>query len=88
MLTYTDAANALNAIGMNAMPDHNSGQLDGHAWVTFTQSPDAVRSSAERSFLNQAFQTTGLTAFTQTLVTEILFDEQQRAIGVRVDLWG
>ncbi|RYO11758.1 hypothetical protein AA0121_g9704 [Alternaria tenuissima] len=84
----THASNAFSSIGMNAMLDHNSGHLDGHAWVTFTQSPDGVRSSAETSFLSQAFQTAGLTAFIQSRATKILFDEQQRATGVRADFMG
>ncbi|CAI6335370.1 unnamed protein product [Periconia digitata] len=84
----THASNAFSSIGMNAMLDHNSGKLDGHAWMAFTQSPDGVRSSAETSFLNQAFQTTGLTAFIHTRATKILIDEQKRATGVRAEFMG
>lgn len=53
-----------------------------------TQSTDGVRSSAESSFLAEAFDKSTLKAYIYTQATSILFDAEKKATGVRVSTQG
>ncbi|EKG13217.1 Glucose-methanol-choline oxidoreductase [Macrophomina phaseolina MS6] len=81
-------ASALSHIGLKPLADLNSGSLMGYAYGTFTQSPDGVRSTAESSFLAEAFEKTPLKAYIQTQATKILFNTEKTAIGVQVSTQG
>ena len=81
--------NGFDKIGIHAIPGLNSGQLIGYAPFTGTIDPTAAtRSSSETSFLEMAMQSTGLKIYQTTTVKQVLFDENKRATGVRVQMQG
>ena len=76
-------------IGIHAIPGLNSGRLIGYAPFTGTIDPTAAtRSSSETSFLEMAMQSTSLKIYQTTTVKQVLFDENKRATGVRVQMQG
>ncbi|KAF2125971.1 GMC oxidoreductase [Dothidotthia symphoricarpi CBS 119687] len=78
------AAAAYSAIGLRPIPGFASGVLDGFGWWQFTiDSETGLRSSAESSFLAQAFGRPGLTTYINAQGRNIIF-ENGTAIGVNV----
>ncbi|KAJ5900092.1 Dehydrogenase patE [Penicillium taxi] len=68
--------------------DFNSGSLMGHQFCTMTIRPtDGIRSSSESAFRQDLLhlqKSRNLRIFKKTLVKRVLFDDQNRAIGVEV----
>ena len=75
--------------GLPEIEGFNSGILDGYAAGTYTIDPRAeVRSSSEESFLQEAMDTTPLHVYVDSLVHNVLFDEEKTATGVVVETDG
>ncbi|PHH91471.1 hypothetical protein CDD83_310 [Cordyceps sp. RAO-2017] len=73
----------LQDVGMAEATDFNSGSLMGAQYVSFTIEPSTqTRSSSESSFLARKPPT--LTVLSSTRAKRILFDDKNRAVGVRV----
>lgn len=88
--TLTWLARVLLSLGLTISPKgFSSGELVGHgAWVPSTIEPGkAQRSTSESSFLRQAIKGTGITVYTHSLATKILFNGT-RAVGVSVNTQG
>lgn len=83
------ARQALTAIGVQEIVDFNSGSLMGHQFCTMTISPpDETRSSSDTAFLQNPWNLESLSIYKTTLAKQILFDQVNRAYGVRVrGLW-
>ncbi|KAJ4381634.1 hypothetical protein N0V86_002998 [Didymella sp. IMI 355093] len=78
------AAAAFSAIGLKQIPGFASGVLDGFGWWQFTiDAQTGLRSSAEASFLSEAYDRPGLTAYINAQASNIIF-ENGTAVGVRV----
>ncbi|KAG8530779.1 uncharacterized protein KY384_004136 [Bacidia gigantensis] len=77
-------------LGIRAIPGQNSGRLIGYAEfaLTLDQKAGGLRSSSESSFLQQAIADTPLLVYKNTLAKQILFDDNKKAIGVKVDTAG
>ncbi|KAJ5157856.1 Dehydrogenase patE [Penicillium canariense] len=80
---------ALTAIGMEETQDFNTGSLRGHQFCSMTIRPtDESRSSSESAFLRSPRKLDTLAIYENTLAKKILFGDDNRAIGVRVQqLW-
>lgn len=88
--TLTWLARVLLSLGLTISPKgFSSGELVGHgAWVPSTIEPEkAQRSTSESSFLRKAIRDTGITVYTHSLATKILFNGTQAA-GVNVNTQG
>ena len=78
--------NALTKSGLHVIEGLNSGVLDGYSAGTYTIDPRAeVRSSSEESFLQDAMDSTPLKVYTNTLVHNVLFNQEKVATGVLVE---
>lgn len=78
------AQQAFAATGQKQLPGFASGKLDGYGWWQFTIDPKTgLRSSAESTFLEQAFGRRGLTTYVNTMGRNILF-QNGTATGVNV----
>lgn len=80
----------LQSIGMAPAPKGlNSGSINGvGGWTTSTIDPrDATRSSSQTSYLRLAEQETGITVYSHTQATKIVFTAR-KATGVAVDTQG
>lgn len=76
---------ALIEIGLPEAKDFNSGLLMGHQFCSMTIRPqDQSRSSSEAAFFHSSKHLDGLSVYQKTLAKRILFDAQNKAIGVRV----
>lgn len=86
--TYRFSQNAPAAfgnIGLQAQPGLSSGVLHGYAYWTMTVDPTTgLRSSAEASFLSEAFGRDTLTVYLNSLVQNVIFSANKTAIGVNV----
>lgn len=79
----------MNEIGIPPAEDFNSGDVLGSQFCTTTIDPkNAVRSSSETSFLDQAQINSNLVVYQLTLAKKILFDGNKTAIGVETDIAG
>jgi choline dehydrogenase len=79
------AGDAFASIGIPPVQDFSSGYLLGAQYAPTTISPpNEERSSSQTSFLEAASGRTNLKVFTYTLAKRILFDNENRAIGVEV----
>lgn len=75
--------------GIADAEDFNSGKLMGSQYDFQTIDPrSATRSSAETSYLRQAFNGSGLIAFPSTMAKRIMFDKDKKATGVVVNSAG
>lgn len=82
------AAAAFSAIGLKQIPGFASGVLDGFGWWQFTiDGETGLRSSAESSFLAEAFGRTGLTTYINARARNIIF-ENGAATAVNVTNYG
>lgn len=82
------AAAAFSSIGLKPLPGFVSGDLDGYGWWQFTiDAATGLRSSAESSFLSQAFGRPGLTTYIDALAKNIIFDNGT-ATGVNITNYG
>lgn len=82
------AAAAFSSIGLKSLPGFASGDLDGYGWWQFTiDAMTGLRSSAESSFLAEAFGRPGLTAYINAHAGNIIF-ENSTATGVNVTING
>lgn len=80
---------ALDEIGIQTREDFNSGELFGAQYCSSTISPkDAKRSSSQTSFSNSAAGATNLKVYTETIGEKIIFDNENRATGIRVSTAG
>jgi choline dehydrogenase len=71
-------------LGMAAIPGFSSGHLDGYGyWQQTIDHRTGLRSSAESTFLTEAFGRPGLTAYINSMVRNIIF-ENGTAVGVNV----
>ncbi|KAE9367407.1 GMC oxidoreductase [Stipitochalara longipes BDJ] len=78
----------LNAIGIQTVPDFNSGSLLGAQYCSSTIRPsDESRDTSQTSFLNEAASQglTNLKVFSLTMAKKILFDSNKKATGVIVE---
>ena len=79
---------AFEAMGMKRLPGLSSGKLDGYANIQVTVDPTTgLRSSAENTFLKEAFSRATLTTYVNAHARNILFDGK-RAAGVNVTIDG
>ncbi|KAJ0335135.1 hypothetical protein COL922a_009667 [Colletotrichum nupharicola] len=88
--TLTWLAKVTLSLGLTISPKgFSSGELVGHgAWVPSTIEPEkAHRSTSESTFLRQAIKDTGISVYTHTQATKILFNGTQ-ATGVSVNSQG
>ncbi|KXX79350.1 Versicolorin B synthase [Madurella mycetomatis] len=77
---------ALNEIGVPHTDDFNSGTLMGAQYCASTIRPkDQTRDSSQTSFLKDARGRRNLKIYINTLATKIVFDDDKRATGVRVE---
>lgn len=82
------AAAAFEAIGLGQIPGFASGVLSGFGWWQFTiDGQIGLRSSAESSFLAEAFGRPGLTTYINAQVRNIIF-ENGTATAVNVTNYG
>lgn len=78
------AAAAFSSIGLKEVPGFASGILDGFGWWQFTiDGQTGLRSSAESSFLAEAFGRPGLTTYINAQARNIIF-ENGTAVAVNV----
>lgn len=76
---------AFENIGLSSQPGLSSGVLHGYSYWTYTIDPETgTRSSAESSFLTEAFQRESFTVYVQSLVQNVIFDGNKSAVGVNV----
>lgn len=80
---------ALIDLGLPEANDFNSGFLKGHQYCSMTIRPqDQTRSSSEASFSQSLRQLNRVKVYQKTLAKRILFDSQNRAVGVRIkQIW-
>jgi choline dehydrogenase len=79
---------AFEAMGLKRLPGLSSGKLSGYANIQATIDPSTgLRSSAENTFLNEAFGRTTLTTYINAHARNIVFGEK-KAIGVNVTIDG
>lgn len=79
---YAPAAFA--SIGMKALPGFSSGDLDGYGYWPFTIDPaTGLRSSAESSFVQEAFKRRALTTYINSQARNVIF-QNGTATGVNV----
>ncbi|KAF2626252.1 GMC oxidoreductase [Macroventuria anomochaeta] len=82
------AAAAFSAIGLKQIPGFASGILNGFGWWQFTiDGQTGLRSSAESSFLAEAFGRPGLTTYINAQARNIIF-ESSTAAAVNVTNYG
>lgn len=82
------AAAAFSSIGLKQISGFASGVLDGFGWWSFTiDSQTGLRSSAEASFLAEAFGRPGLTTYINAQARNIIF-ENGTATAVNVTNYG
>ncbi|TAQ87000.1 hypothetical protein B7494_g4677 [Chlorociboria aeruginascens] len=82
-------AEGFKNMGLKAITDLNSGELIGYAPMTSAVNPEAAtRDSSESSFLQLAMRETNLQIYQTTVAKEIIFDENKKAIGVKVEAQG
>lgn len=79
---------AFSAIGMNASEAFASGELNGYGYFQMTIDPKTgLRSSAQSSFLAEAFEYPGLTTYINSMARNIIF-ENKTAVGVNITNYG
>ncbi|KAK5946123.1 hypothetical protein PMZ80_000263 [Knufia obscura] len=79
------APQAFGNIGLQSQPGFSSGVLHGYGYWAFTIDPETgIRSSAESSFLAEAFNRDTLSVYLNSLVQNVIFNANKTAIGVNV----
>ncbi|KAJ5732359.1 Dehydrogenase patE [Penicillium malachiteum] len=79
------AQQAFKEAGIPEVVDFNSGSLIGHQFCPMTIRPrDQTRSTSESAFIGAFPYMQNLTVYQKTMATRILFDEENRAVGVTV----
>ena len=80
---------AVRKLGFEDIAGFSSGKLIGSGYVPYTVNPETQqRSSSEASFLQSVREKSSLHVYPNTLAQKILFDNNKRAIGVRVSANG
>ena len=76
---------AFQTLGLKEIPGFTNGDLQGWGWYQWTIDPSTgLRSSAESSYLSQAFERPGLTTYVNSRVQRIILDKNNCAVGVNV----
>ncbi|KAJ6014308.1 Dehydrogenase patE [Penicillium herquei] len=79
------AQQAFTEAGIHEAKDFSSGSLIGHQFCPMTIRPrDQTRSTSESAFIGAFLYMENLTVYQKTMATRILFDNDNRAVGVRV----
>ena len=79
-------AKGFEAMGLDLISGLNSGQLIGYGSMSSTVNPEAAtRDSSHTSFIQKAMQETNIKLYQTTTAKRILFDENKKATGVRVE---
>ena len=87
LVTYVQPA--VRRLGFTHIDGFSSGKLDGSGYVPYTIDPETMqRSSSESSFLNLIRDHPRFKLYEHTLVEQVGFDKDMRAVGVLVSANG
>lgn len=82
----TYLGSAFSEIGIPHANDFNSGELNGSQFCTMTMDPkSAIRCSSQTAFLDACQGRPNFKVFRDTLAEKIIFDDEKRATGVKID---
>ena len=78
----------MNAIGIKDAGDFNSGSVLGSQWFPVTIVPQSQRRASSQNTYLTVSDLPNLTVYTNTMAKKIVFDDQKKAIAVKVQTQG